>query len=129
MHDNRDRWTWTHLVIPLTLWGIFLVLTLVFAWGAVDDTPDRVRNITFTALATPLGPMTGAVSRQFQQCCLEFSLALLPYCLGSLLVGTLAQVVLPLTTPLFRVLRLGLWSTAWVIWFGGGIASLGHALS
>jgi hypothetical protein len=73
--------------------------------------------------------MTGAISRDFQGCCLDASLSLLPWCLGALGVGVGMQLVVPPRGWPSRALRLLAWAAGWFVWFAGGIVSFAHALS
>ena len=120
------RWhVWTAGILCLA----FGAFTLIILLTGLDRTPGRWRVIISTTAATALGPMTGAVSRDFQGCCLEFSLFLLPWCLGGLITGVAVQFIVPARGPIHGTARVVAWVTGWVVWFGGGIVSFGHALS
>ena len=73
------RW---HMVILATLWLLFTVLTYLM----VSNSRSPERTLLTTA-STALGPMTGAICRDCQSCCLQNSLTLLPYCLAGLAVA------------------------------------------
>jgi hypothetical protein len=116
------------------LW-IFLVLYCLFAafTGYIlsrQSQSDRRDNWNAAAtLGAVAGPLTGAVARNLQSCCLKFSLALLPYC-GGIVIGGLAFQLVPLPFQrAARSVRLTIWTLALLGWFGGGVLSLGHALS
>ena len=121
-----SRW---HGWVALAAWLAFSVLTLFIVMNALDRAGDRPRTVAATTAATVLGPMTGAVSRDFQGCCLKFSLALLPWCLGGLVAGVATQIVVPPRGRLTGAVRVVAWVAGLVVWFGGGIVSFGHALS
>jgi hypothetical protein len=83
-----------------------------------------------TAFATPLGPTTGAISRDFQDCCLQFSLRLMPYFLPFPVLAVAFQFgVPPQEKKGIRLIRSLAWTLGWIGWFFGGIVSFGHALS
>ena len=119
------RW---HAWTMVALWAVFSALTLLIVLKGLDRATEHPRTVVATTAATALGPMTGAVSRDFQGCCLAFSLSLLPYCLGALLAGLAVQLIVPATGGLSRTLRVVAWIAGWLVWFGGGIVSFGHAL-
>ena len=121
-----SRW---HAWVAAVTWLAFSVLTLVIVMSALDRAADRPRTVAATTAATVLGPMTGAVSRDFQDCCLKFSLWLLPWCLGGLAAGAATQIVVPPRGWLTGAVRVVAWVAGLVVWFGGGIVSFGHALS
>jgi hypothetical protein len=82
-----------------------------------------------TTAATVLGPMTGAISRDYQGCYLRFSLDLMPYCLAALGFAVAIQFVRLWPVAWTRPIRLIIWTAGLLVWFGGGIVSFGHALS
>jgi len=125
--DAFSRW---HLGIFLGIWLAFAALTHDIVSRLLDDAAGRPGVVAATAAGSLLGPMSGAISRGFRPgCCLAFSLALLPYCLPALAVAALVQVLLPTGARWLRAVRLLIWVVGLVVWFGGGIVSLGHALS
>ena len=121
-----SRW---HAGVALGLWLAFSGLTLFIVLKGLDRAADKPRTVAVTTAATILGPMTGAVSRDFQGCCLKFSLYLLPYCLGALLVGVIVQLVILPRGWVTKTVRVLFWSAGWFVYFAGGIVSFGHALS
>jgi hypothetical protein len=75
------------------------------------------------------GPFTGAIARNSQSCCLQFSRSLLPYCGSFLGAGVLFQLV-PLPFQRFASgIRLTVWCVGLLGWFGGALVSFAHALS
>ena len=115
--------------VALALWLAFGGFTLfAFAVGSDGGGSDRTARVVMTTAATALGPMTGAVSRGFQGCCLRASVSLLPYCLPALLAGALVQWLVPPGGVVRGTVRVIAWVVGLIVWFGGGILSLGHAL-
>ncbi len=132
--DRSRRWwgnrvSWWHAGVFVVLWLLFTSWTLLIVSYGLDDASSHLGVVAATTAGTILGPMTGAISRGFQGCCLAFSLGLLPYGLAALAVATLAQLAAPGRAAWWRVFRLILWGIGWFVWFGLGIVSFGHALS
>ena len=125
----RNGFGTAHFLVFLAVWGLFTALTYYIADMGVDDGPDHDATVTITTLASITGPMVGAISRDLQSCCLEFSLWLLPYCGTLLAVGFLAQLVRLPRWGVIRSFQLLLWLIGLIAWFGGGIVSFAHALS
>lgn len=111
------------------MWVGFACLTLWIVLNGLDDAEQRPGVVAATTFGTILGPMTGAISRGGQDCCVAFSLSLLPSCLSALVAGVVAQRVTPLGALWAAVVRVAAWIVGWLAWFGGGIVSFGHALS
>ncbi|MGA2035226.1 MAG: hypothetical protein ABSG68_23515 [Thermoguttaceae bacterium] len=106
----------------------FTVLTYWIAEHGIEQ-DGHGRLVFLTTCGTILGPMTGAISRDCQSCCLKFSLSLLPYCGALLAIGTIPLFVrLPFTQGA-AVVRLAMWVVGLLGWFLGGILSFGHALT
>src|SRR5687767_2212082 len=78
------RFSWWHAWVAVGLWLAFSGVTLWIMLQGLDRGAWRPLRVAATTAGTILGPMTGAISRDFQGCCLDFSLSLLPYCLGAL---------------------------------------------
>jgi hypothetical protein len=117
------------LLALLVVWVCFTVLTCLIAEGGIDRQPDHNRLVFWTTFSTPLGPMTGAISRRCQSCCLANSLALLPYCGTFLAMGTICQFF---NLPIRRgagAIRMTLWVLGLLGWFLGGPISFLHALN
>lgn len=118
----------THLRIFVGFYLAFAALTfLVLNQGTESD--RRSNAVASATLGAVSGPLTGAIARNFQSCCLRFSLEVLPYSALALGIGFLLQII-PL--PIRRAekpVRLALWCIGLLGWFGGGIVSFGHALS
>jgi hypothetical protein len=75
------------------------------------------------------GPFTGAIARQCQSCCWQFSVTVFPYSAAFLLGGVTFQFVPIPWRAGQRPLRLVVWSLGLLGWFGGGVVSFLHALS
>jgi hypothetical protein len=115
--------------------AIFLVFYLLFAgltlFALLHQSPSDWRenwNVAATVGAFS-GPFTGAIARQLQSCCLEFSFKLLPWCAGILALGVGMQFVPMPWKRVGTAIRLLVWVLAVAGWFAGGVVSLGHALS
>jgi hypothetical protein len=84
---GRARW-WIlqALLVP------FSILTHL---AVRSRSPGDVREqpVLLTTLATIAGPFTGAIARNGQSCCLDFSLGLALFCGPALALGILAQLV------------------------------------
>jgi hypothetical protein len=122
------RFTRTHAVVFLAVWLPWTVLVALIVHGGLDRGPDHNGRVLLTTLLSFTGPMVGAISRGCQSCCLQASLALLPYAGGCLMAGCVVQwLPLPRHTA-SDVLRVLAWVTGWLAWFGSGVLSFGHAL-
>ncbi len=124
----RGRLGRTHLFIFLAGYLLFAGLT-AFVLSRQSPSDRRENQNVAATVGAVSGPFTGAIARNLQSCCLRFSVTLLPYCAGVAIAGLAFQFV-PLPRWLFpRALRLVIWAVATLVWFGGGVLSLGHALS
>lgn len=123
--NNFTRW---HVRVAFALWLAFAALTLVILLRGLDHAAQRPLTVAATVAGSALGPMSGALSRGLQPCCLAFSLSLMPFCLAALAVATAAQVVRLPEVSWVRITRLAIWAAGLILWFGGGIVSFAHAL-
>jgi hypothetical protein len=124
----ENHFTKAHFFVFLGIWLCFTTLTYWIAEHGIEQY-DHNKLVVLTTLGTILGPMTGAISRDCQSCCLNFSLSLLPYCLAFLILGTIPLFI---KLPFHRgssVLRMALWIVGLLGWFLGGIVSYSHALN
>jgi hypothetical protein len=121
-----SRW---HAWVAIVLWLAFSVINFFAVMNGLDRASQKLGTVAATTAGTVLGPMTGAISRDFQGCCLKASLSLLPYCLGALLIGIAVQVVVPPRGAIVAAVRVAAWVTGWLAWYGGGFVSFLHALS
>jgi hypothetical protein len=124
----ENHFTRNHLFVFLAIWLCFTGFAYWIADHGIEQY-NHNRLVFSTTCGTILGPMTGAISRDWQSCCLKSSLSLLPYCAALLIFGTMP---LFLRLPFHRG-SSGLRMAAWIIgllgWFLGGIVSFGHALN
>jgi hypothetical protein len=124
----QNNFTKAHLFVFVGIWLGFTALTYWIAECGIEQDSHR-RLVFLTTLGTILGPMTGAISRNCQSCCLAFSLSLLPYCGVSLAVGTLPLFIkLPFQWAASAV-KMVMWIVGLLGWFLGGIMSYVHALN
>jgi hypothetical protein len=128
-HWMSRHFTRRHVVILAVLWLVFTAWTFLIVSSGLDHAREQLWTVVTVTAASVLGPMTGAISRGFQGCCLQASLSLLPYCFSGLAVGTLTQVVWHPQAMWLRVVRLAIWASGIFVWFAGGIISFFHALS
>jgi hypothetical protein len=126
LRSHFSRW---HVWLATILWLSFSGLTLLILLARLDHATQRPKTVVMTVAGTVLGPMTGAICRDFQGCCLRNSLTLMPWCLGALAVGVSVQLVVPRTGWVTRTVRGVAWVVGLLVWFGGGIVSFAHALS
>ncbi len=125
----RNHLTRAHAIVFIVLLVAFTVLTFLITNAGLDDGPEHGPRVFLTTLGTITGPLTGAISRGFQGCCLRFSLLVMAYCAPVLLVGVVLQFIRTPDWRWLRIARLVLWTLGWFVWFAGGILSFGHALS
>jgi hypothetical protein len=123
--NNFTRW---HIGIAFALWLAFAALTLVIVLNGLDQAAQRPLTVAATVVGSALGPMSGAISRGMQPCCLAFSWSLMPLCLSALAVATAAQLVWLPEFSWMKAVRLAVWAAGLMLWFGGGIVSFAHAL-
>jgi len=124
----ENHFTKNHLFVFLGIWLCFTVLTYWIAEHGIEQYDHR-KLVLLTTCGTIFGPMTGAISRDCQSCCLNFSLSLLPYCVAFLILGTIPLFV---RLPFKRgtsIVRMTVWIVGLLGWFLGGIVSFGHALN
>lgn len=127
----RCRWRHfdrVHLYIFLGFYLVFAALTFL-ALNAGSESDRRENQIAAATLGAIFGPFTGAIARNFQSCCWQFSVTLFPFCALFLGAGVLFQMI-PLPFRRFeRPVRIALWGIGLLGWFGGALVSFGHALS
>lgn len=118
----------THLLTLLIIWAGFTALTYQITAAGIDRGAEHDRQVAVTTCCAFLGPMTGAISRNWQSCCLANSLGLLPYCGASLAMAIVPQF-LRLSICGAGYIRMSLWIFGWFGWFAGGPVSFLHALN
>lgn len=120
----------SQLAILGIFWLAFGALTFLLLRSGLSDSSGHPWTVIAASVGTILvGPMTGAISRHGQSCCLKCSLDLLWMCLPTLLGSAFLQVISLRGRWDWQGLRLTIWALGLLVWFGGGIVSLGHALS
>lgn len=123
-----NNWTRWHFRIAVTLAIMFGSWTLAIVLVGLDHADERPMTVAKTVVGSLLGPLSGAISRDFQSCCLAFSVSLLPFCLTALITATAFQAVRLPDAGWARAIRLFVWTAGLTVWFAGGIVSFGHAL-
>jgi len=118
-----------HLLTLLVIWACFTAFTYWIADRGIGHGPDHNRLVLRTTCATALGPMTGAISRGCQSCCLRNSLGLLPYCGLALTLGIMPQFIRLRIRHGAKAMRLVAWNFGLLGWFLGGPVSFLHALN
>ena len=119
----------THVSVFALMLVVFMALTFLITNAGVDDGPEHNFRVFLATVGTITGPLTGAIARGFQGCCLRFSLTVMAYCAPFLFIGWAAQLVPLPDRKGLRVTRMCVWTVGWLVWFMGGILSFGHALS
>ena len=126
--ERRPRWTRAHFWIPAALLAVFALLTFLFADRCLADGRSHARLVAWTTLATPLGPITGAISRDGQASCVAFAWSIARVTGPILAAGIALQFVLRAPGRGWDRARLAIWSLAWFVWLSSGIVSLGYSL-
>ena len=127
MNIFENNFARKHLYIFLTIWIFFTIANFAILCAGLDG-QNKYIYVFLTTAATITGPMTGAISRQLQSCCTEFSLKIMTFCAPVLLLGILFQLVKLPFKKSASAIRLIIWTLCLLIWFLGGILSFGHAL-
>jgi hypothetical protein len=118
-----------HLITFLIIFVVFTIITFLITNDAVDRGVEHNGIVLKATLETITGPMVGALTRGWQDCCLKFSLWVMMFTAPVLLLCILFQFI-PLPDKKWRTsLRMFIWILGWIVWFLGGILSFGHALS
>jgi len=119
----------SHAIVFGVLRLCFTVLTYAAVSGGLSNASQERGLVWLTTAGTITGPMTGAICRRFQSCCLQASLTLLPFAALGLIAGVVFQAVPLPRRSLWQAVRLAVWGAGWFVWFGSGIVSFAHALS
>jgi len=125
----KHNLTKSHGIVFFALFVAFTILTFLATNAGVDKGSGHKTLVLQATLGTITGPLTGAISRGFQDCCLDFSLTIMAYCAPFLIIGVGIQFIVLPGQRWLRVMRMILWALGWIVWFMGGILSFGHALS
>jgi hypothetical protein len=124
--NNLSRW---HLRSFLWIYVIFTILISFIAYMGIDKHDNHTALFILTTLGSISGPMVGAISREFQSCCLTFSLDVMMVAAPILFLGILLQWIRFPDKKWIRKILRGIWVFAWISWFLLGIFTFGHALS
>ncbi len=124
--NNLSKW---HLWSFEALLVLFSALTCVIVYTGSDDNAEHTARVIKTTLGTITGPITGAIARDFQSCCVDFSLFLMRFCAPVLTLTILAQFIRLPEKKWITIARMFVWTIGWLVWFLGGVVSFGHALS
>ena len=89
----NTKLTKAHWISFLILIAIFTVLTFIITNPGVDDGPAHNSAVFYSTIGTITGPLTGAISRNFQGCCLRFSLLLMAFCAPVLIFAIAIQFI------------------------------------
>ena len=119
----------THVIVFAVMLLLFMALTFLITNAGVDDGPEHHTRVFLATVGTITGPLTGAIARGFQECCLRFSLTVMAYWAPFLFIGWAAQFIHLPDRKWLRATRMCVWTVGWLVWFMGGILSFGHALS
>lgn len=129
MRDWKIALSKAHLIVFACLLVIFSILTFLICNALISPRKGHDPEVFLATVGTISGPMVGAISRDFMGSCLEFSLTAIAICGPFLLIGVLVQFIDLPARKWLGPLRMGVWVLGWLVWFMGGIASLGYALS
>jgi len=125
----KSNLTRTHGLVLVGLLTLFTLWTFAISSAGIDDGPKHARRVLQTTAATLTGPLTGAIARDLQGCCLRFSLEVFLVCAPVLVIGFLSQGFGDVRRRWVRTVHMTLWTLGWLCWFLGGIFSFAHALS
>jgi hypothetical protein len=128
MNIFENNFSKRHLYIFLTILILFSIANFAILCARLDGQNKYIYTLLTTA-ATIHGPLTGAIARQWQSCCAEFSLKIMMFCAPVLLFGIIFQLIKLPFKKSASAIRLFIWIVSLLIWFLGGIISYGHALS
>lgn len=123
--NNLSKW---HLKSFLWIYVIFTAFIAFLAYSGIDKHGDHTKLFIQTTVGSISGPMIGAISREFQGCCLRCSLNVMKIAAPVLLLGIILQFVRFPEKKRIRNTVRGCWAFSWVMWFLLGIATFGHAL-
>lgn len=125
----KNNLTKVHAIVFVGMLVVFTILTFLITNAGVDKGSEHNARVLQATVGTITGPLTGAISRGFQDCCLGFSLTVVVYCAPVLGLAILFQFVRLPERKWSQILQMAAWMIGWLVWFLGGILSFGHALS
>ena len=118
-----------YLITFLGIFVAFTLLTFLITNAAADRGVEHNWVVLKATLGTITGPMVGALTRGWQDCCLKFSLGVMMFAAPVLLICILFQFIPLPGKKWWTGFRMFVWVLGWLVWFLGGILSFGHALS
>lgn len=124
--NNFTRW---HVLAFAIVWLAFTAWTYLMTDANLDQGPDHSTNVVMAAAFSFIGPLNGAMIRDWQGCCLRFSLEVFPYAAAMLGLGVLVMFIRLPRGWIATTVRMILWIVGWSAWFFGGIVSFAHAFS
>jgi len=119
MKCNANPWQW-YLKSFLWIYIIFTGIIAFVAYAGLDKGPRHTTLVIKTTLCSIAGPMTGAVARDYQSCCLKASQDMMKMALPILFLGLTACFFIP---PSKRWLERTTWVFSWIVWFFFGAFS------
>jgi hypothetical protein len=125
MKNNANPWQW-YLKSFLWIYIIFTGIIAFVAYAGLDKEPRHTVLVIKTTLCSISGPMTGAIARDYQSCCLKFCQGMLKKALPILLLGLTACIFIPSNR---RWIGRTVWVLSWLVWFFFGLISMLHAIS
>ena len=125
----RNNLTKAHVIVFVGMLVVFTILTFLITNAGIDDRSQHNARVLQATIGTIAGPLTGAISLGFQDCCLRASLTIMAYCAPILVIAIFLQFARLPQRMWAPILQIGTWAIGWLVWFLGGILSFGHALS
>ena len=128
MRNWRIAFSKAHLIVFACLLVIFSILTFLICNALISPRVGHNAEVFLATFGTISGPLVGAISRNFMGSCFKFALSAMAICGPVLLFGVIVQFLDLPAKKWISILRAGLWGLGWLVWFMGGIVSLGYAL-
>jgi hypothetical protein len=126
---RQPAFTRAHVRVFVGLLTLASIATFLITVRGLDDGVGKWQTVTTTTLMTISGPLTGAVSRDLQHCCLTYSVSLLPWCLPPMIAAFALQQFWRPQSRIGEGVRVAAWGLGWAGWFFAGFVSFAHALS
>jgi len=124
--NNFTRW---HALALAIVWLAFTAWINRITDGNLDQGPDHASKVWLATAFSFIGPFNGAMIRDWQGCCLRFSLEVFPYAAAMLGLGILVMFLRLPRGWIAATVRMFLWILGLSAWFLGAIISYFHALS
>lgn len=124
--SSLSRW---HLKSFLWIYVLFTIVIAYCAYqGITEQGSKHTELFILTTLGSITGPMIGAISREFQGCCLGASQSAMKLAAPVLLLGILLQTINFPKKKWIRISTRVIWVLSWIFWFLIGLLTFGHAL-